>query len=206
MDSDRMPEQLIESLRPSAVIKLGGSLLDLPDIVSRLEALSVHWGPRPLLVVGGGEAADLVRAWDQRFQIGEQRSHWLALDSLKLTARLLATLWSRCSVSRIDQIAVIWQQQRIPIVQPREWFERATATSLVSPPQTWDTTTDTIAAWVAGLSQAGELWLVKSVDAPRTIRDASRLGLVDVHFSEWTRTPLVWVNLRAGLDSVVLSR
>lgn len=191
-----MPEQSIESLRPSAVIKLGGSLLDLPDLVTRLEELSVHWGPRPLLVVGGGEAADLVRAWDQRFQIGEQRSHWLALDSLELTARLLTTLWPRSSVARIDQMAETWQQSRKPIISPREWFERAAANLLPSPPQTWDTTTDTIAAWVAGLCQASELWLLKSVDAPQSLSEATDAGQVDAHFSHWIKTPVKWVNLR----------
>lgn len=191
-----MSEQSIESLCPSAVVKLGGSLLDLPDLVTRLEGLSASWGPRPLLVVGGGEAADLVRTWDQRFRIGEQRSHWLALDSLELTARLLTTLWSRSCVARIDQIAETWQQEGIPIISPREWFERAARDVWLSPPQTWDTTTDTIAAWVAGLSHASELWLLKSVDAPQSLSEATEAGQVDGHFSQWIKIPVKWVNLR----------
>lgn len=193
-----MPPILLQTLRPSSVVKLGGSLLDLPDLVARLDKLSHSWGPRPLLVVGGGEAADLVRAWDQRFQIGEQPSHWLALDSLDLTARLLTTLWPRSWVARIGQIEECWLRHQYPIISPREWFELAAVSGAPAPPQTWDTTTDTIAAWVAGLTQARELCLLKSVENSQSLEAATEKGLVDANFLRWVSTPVRWVNLRTG--------
>ena len=208
MDSDRMETHQFRALRPSAVIKLGGSLLDLSDIASRLEHRWGSWGRRPLLVAGGGEAADLVRLWDRRFQLGEQSAHWLALDSLELTARLVERLWPRSLVASLDQVEPAWKLGRIPIICPREWFERASLAGLAAPPQTWDTTTDTIAAWVAGLSQAEECWLCKSVSAPCSLQAATEGGLVDSHFPEWITTPLKWVNLRTDGEpmTVALSR
>jgi len=193
-----MPPIVLQTLRPSSVVKLGGSLLDLPDLVARLNKLSHSWGPQPLLVVGGGEAADLVRAWDQRFQIGEQQSHWLALDSLDLTARLLTTLWPRSWVSRIGQIEECWLRNQYPIISPREWFELAAVSGAPSPPQTWDTTTDTIAAWVAGLTQARELCLLKSIENSQSLEEATEKGSVDANFLQWISTPVRWVNLRTG--------
>lgn len=193
-----MPPIVLQTLCPSSVVKLGGSLLDLPDLVARIDKLSHSWGPQPLLVVGGGEAADLVRAWDQRFQIGEQPSHWLALDSLDLTARLLTTLWPRSCVARICQIEECWRRHLYPIISPREWFELAAASGAPSPPQTWDTTTDTIAAWVAGLTEARELCLLKSVENLQSLEEATEKGSVDANFLQWVSTPVRWVNLRTG--------
>ncbi|MBW3540464.1 MAG: hypothetical protein KY476_09345 [Planctomycetes bacterium] len=49
------------------VYKLGGSLLTLPGFEQRLERLlaSRPEDERPLVVVGGGAAADVVREWDR---------------------------------------------------------------------------------------------------------------------------------------------
>ena len=41
------------------VIKVGGSLLDLPDLPARLDRwLTARGGAKPMLVVGGGVVAD----------------------------------------------------------------------------------------------------------------------------------------------------
>ncbi|MDC0274171.1 hypothetical protein OAK91_05515, partial [Planctomycetaceae bacterium] len=66
------------------VYKLGGSLLDLPDLGQRLMRL---WSRRPeeerrLLIVGGGKFADVVREWDARFGLGDEDAHELAVMSL----------------------------------------------------------------------------------------------------------------------------
>lgn len=186
---------------PTAVIKLGGSLLDLPDLSQRLDQLRPEWGPRPLLVVGGGNAANLVRDWDRQHQLGEERAHWLALDSLLLTTRLLASLWPPARLARREEFELAWEQDRVPLAIAREWFDAASQSVAASPPQTWHTTTDTIAAWIAALTHAESLWLLKSVACPASVAIATQLDLVDPQFAEWTPpgTPIRWVNLREAL-------
>ena len=181
---------------------LGGSLLDLTDLASRLDRLRSDWGERPLLVVGGGSAADLVREWDQQHQLGESRSHWLALDSLELTSRLLVQLWPVARIAPITDIEVCWQLGQVPVIRAREWFEFAEQASIPAPPQNWDTTTDTIAAWVAELSRSAALWLLKSVEPPTSLAEAAELALVDANFTAWAPRdiPLQWVNLRRDLS------
>lgn len=183
---------------PTAVVKLGGSLLDLPDLVQRLDSLRLEWGPRPLLVVGGGAAADLVREWDQLHELGEERSHWLALDALALTARLLESLWPVACVAPREEYEGAWSHGRVPIVSAREWFEVTGHQGTPAPPYTWETTTDTIAAWIASQTQSQSLWLLKSVPCPASLALATQLELVDVHFAEWTPTGISirWINLR----------
>lgn len=183
---------------PSATVKLGGSLLDLTDLASRLDQIRPDWGDRPLLVVGGGSAADLVRGWDQQHQLGEARSHWLALDSLDLTSRLLAQLWPVARIASITELEACWQQGQVPVIRAREWFEFAERASIPAPPQNWDTTTDTIAAWVAAASCSASLWLLKSVEPPTSLDEAAQRALVDANFIAWMphNVPCQWVNLR----------
>jgi 5-(aminomethyl)-3-furanmethanol phosphate kinase len=184
------------------VVKLGGSLLDLPDLAQRLDQLRPEWGPRPLLVVGGGVAADLVRAWDQLYGLGEERAHWLALDSLALTARLLASLWPAACVTQRANSQAVWGEGRIPLAIAREWFEDSLAAQAPTPPHSWQTTTDTIAAWIASNTRAEALWLLKSVPCAASVVVATQLGLVDPHFAEWTpaQIPIHWANLRQAND------
>src|SRR5262249_17829191 len=67
------------------VVKVGGSLFDLQDLGPRLHALlTVRPQCSPLLVPGGGAVADVVRALDRRHQLGEETSHWLALQAMSL--------------------------------------------------------------------------------------------------------------------------
>src|SRR5260370_29362968 len=75
------------------IVKVGGSLLDLPGLgprlrswLDRLEAADV------LLVPGGWPTADVIRALDGRHGLGEGHAHWLALPAPSLHAAALQTL------------------------------------------------------------------------------------------------------------------
>ncbi|MDP1563792.1 MAG: hypothetical protein Q8M16_20615 [Pirellulaceae bacterium] len=86
--------------RSTHVLKLGGSLLqspDLPNQVGRwwqhLRDLHVESGPvQWLVVVGGGTVVDAVRAWDRVHSLSPRDSHRLALAGMQVTARMVARL------------------------------------------------------------------------------------------------------------------
>src|SRR5205823_2457906 len=85
--------------RPLAVVKVGGSLYDMPDLGPRLRAwLRAEAGPDVLLVPGGGPAADVVRDLDRIHRLGEEDAHWLALGALQMNAMFLALLLSPADV------------------------------------------------------------------------------------------------------------
>src|SRR5207248_2464665 len=78
---------------PSLVVKVGGSLYDLPDLGPRLHAfLRSLDRPEVLLIPGGGPTADVVRDLDRRHGLGEETAHWLALHALAVNAHFLAAL------------------------------------------------------------------------------------------------------------------
>ncbi len=76
---------------PIRVVKVGGSLLDLPDLSERIEAWLRSQPPaRNILVVGGGPFVDALRRLDRGLDLGENACHWLAIDLIDISAHVLA--------------------------------------------------------------------------------------------------------------------
>jgi 5-(aminomethyl)-3-furanmethanol phosphate kinase len=186
------------------VAKVGGSLLawpPLPDRLARFLADRRGRNERVVLIAGGGGAADWVREFDRVHAPGDEVAHALAVRSLDLTAHALAVLVSDSEVvTSRAAIGEAWKAGRVPILAPRLMLDEDDRTSPDPLPQTWDATTDAIAARLAALLGADELALLKSTSAPPgTTRDnASRLGLVDSTFPRVSRglVAVVVVNLR----------
>src|ERR1700737_80612 len=80
------------SLAP-VVVKVGGSLFDLPDLGPRLKSwLDELASFAVVLVPGGGPTANVVRELDRHHGLGEETAHWLALQALTFNAAFLAAL------------------------------------------------------------------------------------------------------------------
>src|SRR5690348_6554608 len=73
--------------RSLIVYKIGGSLFDLPQLPLVIRrVLAQRPDSSPLLVAGGGRAADLVREWDSVHELGDDVAHALALEAMDLGA------------------------------------------------------------------------------------------------------------------------
>ena len=188
--------------RPSAVVKIGGSLLDWPLLPGRLSAyLAGRATERLVLVVGGGRAADWVRDLDQVHDFPPARSHALALRALDLTARTLASLLPNLEV--VDDPGAIgecWATGTLPVLAPRRFLDRLEREARDPLPHSWDVTSDAIAARLAVELRAPEVALLKSAPLPTGAdrAEAARLGLVDLAFRDAAKSlPVVtYVNLR----------
>lgn len=193
-------------MQPIVLMKCGGSLFDLPDLGSRLELLLPQLSPsRCVIVPGGGALVDVIRDWDRLHQLGEQRSHELAIDCLSISARFLAALSPQLEL--VKSLAVL----------PAHWSERSTtpvldlssrafedSTSGHRLPSSWDVTSDSLAAALAQDLGASRLLLLKSVDAPRPgLAAAVARGEVDRWFPNViNHLAIDWVNLRASPVSI----
>ncbi len=169
------------------VVKIGGSLLDLPDLGTRLGVLFArHASDHLLLFPGGGDAADLVRGWQSRFGLTDAEAHELAIASLDFNAALLARITpGGCVVRSRDETAAAWSRGQRPILAPSQFLsdeeQREPAGAL---PQTWHVTSDSLAAWTAIRWPSEELWLGKSVPCPAgNATVATQDGAVDPYFS-----------------------
>jgi (4-(4-[2-(gamma-L-glutamylamino)ethyl]phenoxymethyl)furan-2-yl)methanamine synthase len=139
-----------------AVVKVGGSLLERDDALRA--ALDVLDRTSRLLVVpGGGPFADAVREVYGRGAVADDAAHWMAVLAMDQYAELLASRLSRGRVVRsLIEARQAAQAGHVPVLAPSRWLREADPL-----PHSWDVTSDSIAAWVAGQVGAARLVLLK---------------------------------------------
>jgi aspartokinase-like uncharacterized kinase len=174
------------------VVKIGGSLYDLPDLGPRLRSwIGSLNANRVLLVPGGGPTADVIREFDRVHGLGETTSHHLALRSLTLNAWFLAEL---LGLSVLDPCCAEWEG--VALLDGYAFGQNVVVQEKL--PACWDATSDTVAAVAAVVLHASELVLLKSCDEAE--------GLVDPLFSrlvEGAGFTVRIVNFRAKLPQQV---
>jgi 5-(aminomethyl)-3-furanmethanol phosphate kinase len=160
-------------LAVECVIKVGGGLLARPDTFDAVLAeIALASREAALLIVpGGGPFADIVRDVDRRFGLSDDAAHWMAILAMDQYAHLIASrLPNGEVVCGPDEIESALTQRRTPVLAPYQWMRD------VDPlPHSWDVTSDSISAWVAGQVGAARLVLVKPPGA-------SGSGIVDPCF------------------------
>jgi aspartokinase-like uncharacterized kinase len=186
------------------VVKVGGSLYDLPDLGPRLRRwLTTCNTSNILLVPGGGSTADVIRHLDQVHRLGEEEAHWLALRALTLNAHLLQRLLPEAVV--IGGSAQELRRRDRPrwAIVDAHAFAVEDESQPGHLPHVWDATSDAVAARVAVVSGARRLVLLKSISLPEGMDwdTAAREELVDGVFASLIEVPdvvgEVWlVNLR----------
>jgi len=162
------------------VLKVGGSLLSQPAWPALLVPLLTACGPRPCcLVVGGGAVVDGLRTLDRIMPQSPALMHELAIDAMRLTARLVAeSIGLPLSATRPDH-------GKVTVLDVSAWL--AVGTRAESLPIGWQVTSDAIAARVA-VEYDGGLLLAKSVPPPPCpdrvdpLVSLAQAGWVDDHF------------------------
>ena len=178
---------------PVRVVKVGGSLLGWKDLPTALAKWLAQQSPAVnVLIAGGGEFAEAIRRADAAYGLGEEAAHWLCVDVLSVTARLLGA---------IVNVHVVTHAQELPPLAPAVCiFDPTPFLRNLEPlrfseslPHTWAVTSDSIAARIAESLRASELVLLKSC------LPGAGAGYVDDYFPvAATRLPHIrCVNLRS---------
>jgi aspartokinase-like uncharacterized kinase len=161
------------------VVKVGGGLLAHAGHFDAVLATIGEAGRehRLLVVPGGGPFADAVRDVDRRLGVSSDAAHWMAVLAIDQYAHLIADrLANGVLVGDRHSIDSASGAGQVPILAPFRWMRD------VDPlPHTWDVTSDSIAAWVAGEVGARKLVLVKPPGAAGGSSEAR--DLVDAYFS-----------------------
>ncbi|MFW5432650.1 MAG: uridylate kinase [Methylophilaceae bacterium] len=166
------------------VVKIGGSLLGSPELERWLGLFAKFSDGNIIIVPGGGVFADAVRDAQKVSKISEACAHKLAVLAMDQFGLLLANMNPDLAVARTEME-----------MDERTWQHRCTVwlpSQMVlagdSIPKSWDVTSDSIAAWLAGKVNAQQLVLVKS-DKPEgselSLKMMSESGVVDQAFSDF---------------------
>ncbi len=138
------------------VLKIGGSLCRDPKILKKLlkkiSALSCKFDF--LVVPGGGGFADLVRSYDKKFELKPEISHEMAILAMDINGQLICNFNGFYPAYDLN----FKRNKKIPVLIPSRFLSNKKIR------KTWDVTSDSIAAYVAGLINADMLILLKDVD------------------------------------------
>jgi aspartokinase-like uncharacterized kinase len=184
---------MTRSVPPRAVIKVGGSLLDWPELpirVSDVLRTCELITDRVVIIAGGGSAVDVIRELDRIHRFGEKPAHQLAIDGLELTARILERILTGARVASDQRdIQRCWADGLIPILAPGRILEEANPAAPPALPFSWEVTSDSIAAWIATRLGTDRLILLKSSEIPAgsSRAKAATAGLVDPYLTEAAR-------------------
>jgi len=161
--------------RRPIVIKLGGSLAFSPDLKEWITAIA-HCAGRVVIVPGGGPFADQVRAAQARMGFDDRTAHRMALLAMEQYGCAIKSLHKALSLADSpDAIRRGLASGEVPV-----WLPLRMARDVTDIPQSWDVTSDSLAAWLAGKIGAARLLLVKHVELENETACASDLMARDV--------------------------
>lgn len=164
------------------VVKVGGSLFDLPDLGERLRQwLAAQPPAHNVLIAGGGPLVEQIRTWHADEPIEDAAAHWMCIDLLTVTAHMLHA-WMP-EIPLVEDDCLLCQRVGEPgatIFGPAPWMRHSEpglpGTWL---PSNWETTSDSIAGRLAAALLADEFVLMKSaLPRRKTSRELSALAAV----------------------------
>jgi 5-(aminomethyl)-3-furanmethanol phosphate kinase len=144
-----------------AVLKVGGSLAEKPASLASLcqELSGLAKAYRIAVVPGGGEFADVVRKFDRTYKLSSAVAHKMAILAMDQYGFFLSNITPESHVSYSLKEISNSSEGMLPIFLPSKLMFHDDSLE-----HSWDVTSDTIAAYIAGLLHAEKLVLVTDVD------------------------------------------
>jgi dihydroneopterin aldolase len=167
------------------VIKIGGSCALSLDL-RRWTAAVAACGGRAVVVPGGGPFADAVRAAQPKMGFDDAAAHHMAMLGMEQFGHVLAGFDGRLIAA--DSMAGLrraLRDDKAPV-----WLPARMAMQAVDIRASWEVTSDSLAAWLAGKLRAARLLLLKQVELPPQPIAADELverGVVDQAFPQFLR-------------------
>lgn len=159
------------------VVKLGGSLYSSIMLQRWVDELILLKNHTVVIVPGGGPFADCARKAAHDWPLVEEIAHSMAVLGMQQYAFMLAGLNNR--------IKILTSAEKLnDDRQTYVWCPYDDVAARCPYPKNWQTTSDSIALWLAELISAQKLCLIKS--APLEGKDPAQIinsDIVDAYFS-----------------------
>lgn len=131
------------------VVKIGGSLFPnyAINLAKKLE------NTNSLIVLGGGEFANLIRKYDSEINFSQETNHWTAIDCMDIIAKLVNDKVESTKLAySIDEAIAISNEGFTPIFVVSKFLREDDPFEC-----SWDVTSDSIAAYISHLLNANLL-------------------------------------------------
>lgn len=167
------------------VVKLGGSLMGTPELKEWLTMLVRQSDGQVVIVPGGGVFADTVRRAQPLAGFDNATAHHMALLAMEQFALVMKSL-QPALVSASSELEIAersWQHRAIV------WMPCQMVLADDTIPQTWDVTSDSLAAWLCTKIDAAHLVLVKHAQQLPDVMSRAQLitdGVVDAAFGTFS--------------------
>ena len=131
------------------VVKIGGSLFPEHAITLANELKDTD----SLIILGGGEFANLIRKYDSSQNFSDEANHWTAIDCMDIISKLVNDKVESAGLAYdLDEVNKIAEEGSTPIFAVSEFLKKGDPFEC-----SWDVTSDSIAAYVAHLLNANLL-------------------------------------------------
>lgn len=141
------------------VVKIGGALASIPGALDRVcrEVAAAAARHMILVVPGGGPFADAVRRFDHTLSLSPTTAHWMAVLGMDQYGHVLADrIQGAVLVEEPGAVLQGLSDGSVVVLAPSRWLRASNVL-----PHSWDVTSDSIAAFVAGALDAARLILIK---------------------------------------------
>ena len=137
------------------VVKIGGSLF--PDYA--IELAKQLKNTNSLIILGGGDFANLIRKYDEEIHFSQKTTHWAAIDCMDIIAKLVDDKVGSTKLAySIEEANEISDDGFTPIFIVSRFLKTEDPFEC-----SWDVTSDSIAAYVSHLLNA-KLLIVTDVN------------------------------------------
>ena len=157
------------------VVKMGGSLYSSPHLQEWINELAAISQQTIVIVPGGGPFAEQVRDADAKWGLADDVAHHMAVLGMQQFGYMLTSL--NANIASIESFRdVVGKGTYV-------WLPSKDVNTECHYPEDWQTTSDSLAIWLACQLSAQHLCLVKSADIKKTTEQLVNSDLVDDYFS-----------------------
>ncbi|MHC1551431.1 amino acid kinase family protein [Phyllobacterium sp. K27] len=159
------------------IVKLGGSTAGETQMQHWIDAIANAAFP-VVIVPGGGPFADQVRISQRRLDYSDQAAHAMAILAMDQFGIAIAERHPDLRMARtVHEIKALLDRGHTPV-----WLPSAMTIGAADIPCSWDITSDSLSAWLAGVLSADDMLLVKQTDEYQhysTVEELAAAGIVD---------------------------
>ncbi|MBT2792429.1 aspartate kinase [Paraburkholderia strydomiana] len=185
------------------VVKIGGSLSHEPALRQWLIELCEVGGGRIVIVPGGGDFADKVRQYQSEWSFDDLAAHNMCLLAMTQYALLMQGVLPELVLASSEaKIRRALRDGHVAV-----WVPTALMRDTPDAMSNWDTTSDSLAAWLSTMLNAERLIVVKScpISGNERLETLAAAGVVDRSFVDYVNEANYVVEL-FNKDNVELMR